>query len=169
MCYTYTMSEIEPQVVALYIAPDKAVPMQSREVVHAIEGIGLEGDRYAKGIGAWSKSKIDVKRHASLVSTEAIAAANMENGTNFTPADTRRNIVTQGVDLNNLVGKEFTINGVRMHGVELCAPCVRPSVLSKKPGFEKAFQGRGGLRAEILSSGDIAVGDPIKEVIIPTS
>lgn len=158
------MAEGQPRVTAIFISPDKGIPMQAQTKVHAIAGKGLEGNRYARGTGAYSRSKREVIRHISLVSQEAIDAANAENGTTFTPAETRRNIVTQGIDLNGLVNQEFSVGGVRMRGVELCDPCARPSALSHKSGFEPAFRQRGGLRAEILSNGDIAVEDPIQVI-----
>ena len=156
------MTEAQPHVTAIFITPDKGLPMQPQQKVHAIAGVGLEGDRYARGTGAYSKSKREVIRHVSLVSEEAIDAANAEQGTNFTASETRRNILTQGIDLNTLVGQEFFVGGVRMRGVELCDPCARPSALSHKPNFEPAFRQRGGLRAEILSNGDIAINAPIQ-------
>jgi MOSC domain-containing protein YiiM len=156
------MTELQPRVTAIFISPDKGIPMQSQERINAIAGIGLEGDRYARGTGAYSKSKREVIRHVSLVSQEAIDAANTANGTTFTAAETRRNILTEGIDLNELVGQEFSVGGVRMKGVGLCDPCARPSALSGKPGFEPAFRQRGGLRAEILTDGDIILGDTIQ-------
>ena len=156
------MQEIQPHVTAIFITSDKGLPMQSQDTVHAIAGVGLAGDRYARGTGAYSKSKRETIRHVSLVSEEAIKEANKENGTNFTPRETRRNIVTRGIDLNELVGQEFYVGNVRMRGVELCDPCARPSALSHKPGFEPAFRQRGGLRAEILSDGDIAINTLIQ-------
>lgn len=156
------MAELQPRVTAIFITSDKGVPIQSQQTVHAIAGVGLKGDRYARGTGAYSKSKREVIRHVSLISQEAIDGANAANGADFTAAETRRNIVTEGIDLNQLVGQEFSVGGVRMRGIELCDPCARPSVLSGKPSFEPAFRQRGGLRAEILSNGDISVNSVIK-------
>ena len=150
-------------VLALYIAQEKGRAMEERPNVSALAGIGLEGDRYALGGGAWSDSKRKTMRHVSLIAQEAIDEANAALERPFERAETRRNIVTQGIDLNALVGKEFLVGSVRMRGVELCDPCGRPSKLSGKDGFEAAFQLRGGLRAEILSSGPIAVGDAITD------
>ncbi len=155
------------EVIAIFICPDKGEPMQEFDSVRAIAGRGLEGDRYAEGKGAYSKSKRVTTRHASLIAIEAIDAANYENGTDFLPSDTRRNIVTSGIDLNSLVGQEFTVGEVSMKGVELCDPCARPSALSGKKGFEPAFQNRGGLRAEVLTDGLIRKGDTFSVQIGP--
>ncbi|MCE9628856.1 MAG: MOSC domain-containing protein [Candidatus Vogelbacteria bacterium] len=147
---------------AIYVASDKGQPMVSVQAVNAITGRGLEGDRYKDGRGAFSKHRVgETFRDVSLIAVEAIAEANKEVEIPFSPEDTRRNILTERVDLNTLVGQEFSVGDVRMLGVELCTPCNRPSALAKKPGFETAFQGRGGLRARILTDGVIIVGDVI--------
>lgn len=90
-----------------------------------------------------------------------MAEANNELGTSFSPAETRRNLLTEGVDLNALVGECFMVGAVKMRGVELCDPCARPSNLAGKDGFETAYRKRGGLRAEILTSGVISCGDQV--------
>jgi MOSC domain-containing protein YiiM len=64
-------------------------------------------------------------------------------------------------ELNMLVGKEFSIGNSRVRGIELCTPCERPSKLSGKSDFKKAFKNRGGLRVEILKTGKITLGDAI--------
>jgi MOSC domain-containing protein YiiM len=68
--------------------------------------------------------------------------------------------VTRGVPLNHLVGREFTVGGVRLRGIKLCEPCAHMESLSR-PGARKALLHRGGLRAQILESGTIRAGDPI--------
>lgn len=148
------------KILSIYICPDKGQPMQERQHVNAIAGVGLEGDRYAAGKGAWSKARATI-RHVSLIAIEAIAEANNEIEVPFSPSETRRNLLTEGVNPNVLVGGYFMVGCVKMRGVELCDPCARPSNLAGKPGFEKAYQKRGGLRAEILTSGMISVGDEI--------
>ncbi len=130
--------------------------MQSADTVQAIAGVGLEGDRYANETGAFSKGKAEKVRHVTLIESEAIA------GSDFLPSETRRNLVTTGVDLNPLVGQEFQVGSVRMRGTELCDPCARPSKLSDKPGFKDSFENKGGLRAEILNDGTIQRGDEIQ-------
>lgn len=149
------------KLLAIYVCPEKGLPMSSIQQVRAIAGVGLEGDRYALGKGAYSRSARVTIRHVSLVSIEAINEANRELEFPFLPEETRRNLLTEGIDLNSLVGRMFQIHDVFMHGVELCTPCARPSTLAKKPGFEPAFQERGGLRAEILTTSVITVGNDI--------
>jgi MOSC domain-containing protein YiiM len=151
------MSTENPHLKQILISPDKGQPMISQVNVRAISGQGLEGDRYAQGKGAWSKSREgETIRHVSLIESEAI------EGSDFLPEDTRRNLITEGIDLNSLVGQTFQIGEVKLKGVELCEPCQRPSKLSGKSGFAEVFQNRGGLRAEILTEGELNVGDSIE-------
>ena len=154
----------EGRVLEIYISPEmgqKGVPMQRVKEVKALEGVGLEGDRYAKGVGAYSNLKRRTIRQVSLIAKEAIEEANRLFSTDFTPQETRRNIVIEGIDLNSLVGEEFFVGEVIMRGIELCEPCERPSNLVRKKGFKEAFDGRGGIRAEILSSGIIYEASPV--------
>jgi MOSC domain-containing protein YiiM len=152
-----------PNVRGIYIAPGAGEEMLLTHEAMAIAGKGLENDRYGLGTGAFSKNA-KIPMHVTLIEQETIHAVNNEpDYSSFTPAQTRRNILTRGVRLNNLVGLEFGIGeDVIMKGIELAAPCGRPSKLSGVPGFKEAFENRGGLRAEILNSGLIAVGDTIR-------
>ncbi len=149
------------QLLAILTSPNKGEAMRYHTSIKAIRGIGLEGDRYALGIGAHSKSKRIVIRHVSLIAIEAILEANKATAVAFTPDETRRNLVTMGVDVNTLIGKVFGMGHAVFKGVEWCDPCGRPSNLSGKPGFEEAYKERGGLRAEVLEGGIISVGNPI--------
>lgn len=102
-------------------------------------------------------------RHVSLIGREAIEEANrdlIERGlVPFGVHETRRNIITERIDVNALVGREFRIGDVRMRGTEPTKPCYRPFALVQKTGFAEAFATRGGVRAEVLSDGIISVGD----------
>lgn len=155
---------MKARITEIYIAPEAGAPMQKVQDVHAIAGVGLQGDRYASSEGFWQtvpKTR-DTVRHVTLISREAIQEANAEFGTHFDPIDTRRNLVVEGIEnLMNLIDQEFQFGEVRMRGIEECTPCKRPSDLSAKSNFSKAFKpnGRGGLRAEILTSGVIRQGD----------
>lgn len=130
-----------------------------------IAGKGIEGDRYALGIGAFSKTKPKI-RHISLIALSGIEHANQQllakQQTVFSESDTRRNLVISGIsvnELNDLVGKIFYLGGLMFRGTELCAPCQRPANLLKRPDFMNAFENRGGLRAEALESGYLITGD----------
>jgi MOSC domain-containing protein YiiM len=152
-------------VVGLYICASAGQPMEARTQARALAGSGFAGDRYATNQGTFSRSARQVMRHVSLIAREAIEEANrdlVERGlAPFGMHETRRNIITEGVDVNALLGREFRIGDVRMRGTEPTRPCHHPSALVQKTGFAEAFATRGGVRAEVLSSGIISVGDLI--------
>jgi len=154
-----------PQVVEIQIAGVAGDPMQIIESAKVTEG-GIEGDRYAVGEGSFSGRKREAKRAVTLIASEAIADVIQETGIEVTFADTRRNIMTFGVELNGLVGKQFSIGDVLVEGVELCDPCGRPGALSEtadlRGRFKEIFEDKGGLRVKIISGGEIRTGDAIK-------
>jgi MOSC domain-containing protein YiiM len=75
-------------------------------------------------------------------------------------ADSRRQVLTRGIDLNALVGREFMVGSVRCRGVELCEPCARLQSVTQD-GVLKGLVHRGGLRADVLNDGDVSVGDAV--------
>lgn len=149
------------KVVNIFICARKGRKMRPLQSVRLITGSGIEGDRYAVQDGAFSKARSSLGQ-ISLIAIEAINEANTRLEKPFMSAETRRNFVTAGVNLNSLVGKEFYVGEAKVYGTELAEPCNRPSRLSKKEGFREAFELRGGLRAQVLSDGVVAIGDPIK-------
>ena len=143
--------------------------MKKRESARLIVGVGIEGDRYALGIGAFSGSIPAKIRDVSLIALTGIEDANQELEASglkpYLPSEVRRNIVIEGMssdDLNQLLGKEFSLGLIRLRATELCIPCERPANLSEKSNFLSAFKNRGGIRAQILDSGDVRVGDQLK-------
>jgi MOSC domain-containing protein YiiM len=139
-------------VLSIHIAASSGDPLTTLDRVHAVAGKGLEGDRnFDAG---------HPEAAVTLIEQEALAALATDYGVALAPADSRRNILVQDVPLNHLVGREFTVGGVRLRGTELCEPCkylagkTDPRVL---PGLIH----RGGLRAAILSDGDICAGDTV--------
>lgn len=150
----------EGTVVSINITDEAAAPMRSVEEARAIPGRGLEGDRYFDHKGTFAKPQPD--RELTLIELEAIEAMKREFNVDYGLSESRRNVVTQGVPLNHLVGKEFWIGDVRARGLRLCEPCSHLQKLS----HEKVIPGlvhRGGLRAQILTEGMIRVGGAIKE------
>ena len=150
----------QARVKELYVAPAAGALMQSVERVD-VSPTGIVGDRYGEGIGRFTHAKRRTIRHVSLIAIEAVAAANQQLEVPFLLSETRRNIVTEGIKLNELIGVEFQIGGVGLRGVELCTPCRVPSTLSGKANFLQAFEGRGGLRAEVIMPGAICLHDAI--------
>jgi MOSC domain-containing protein YiiM len=148
-------------VVSLHIAQDAAVPMESKREVKVVVGQGLENDRYFNGTGHWSKHP-GVSREVTLIEIEAIEALEREKYIAIAPGAARRNVVTRGVPLNHLVGREFQIGAVRLRGTRLCEPCAYLEGLTQK-GVLAGLIHRGGLRAEIVTAGTIRVGDIITE------
>ncbi len=150
----------EGTIIAVNISPVAEAPMKSVEEARAVPGKGLEGDRYFFRQGTFYKPQPD--RELTLIESEAIEAMKREFDVDYGVSDSRRNLVTRGVPLNHLVGKEFWIGEVKARGLRLCEPCSHLQKLS----HEKVLPGlvhRGGLRAQILSEGTIRVGEIVKE------
>ena len=148
-------------LVGIYTAVGEGVPMEPHDEIAAIAGTGLEGDRYAASAGAFS-DKPGGGREVTLIAREGIAAANGE-GVTVGEHETRRNLVTEGVDLDQLVGRTFSVGDVVLRGVRDCPPCTYLEGLTR-PGVMAALKGRGGLRADIVRAGVLRVGDKIVEV-----
>jgi MOSC domain-containing protein YiiM len=147
-------------VVAIHIGPKRLEPMASVAEVNAIAGAGLEGDRYSREEGSFSKKLPN--NQLTLIEEEALEAAARDYELEFTAAESRRNILTSGIALNHLVGREFRIGNVRLRGLKLCEPCGHLKKLTNKEVIA-ALKHRGGLRAEILAGGPIRIGDEIRE------
>jgi MOSC domain-containing protein YiiM len=145
-------------VERIYIGAEATQPMTERWEVRALDGTGLEGDRYAEGRGTFS-NKPATGRHVTLIEAEAIEAVAQDK--EITPDVARRNIVTRGVPLNHLVGSQFKVGEVVLRGMRLCEPCKHLARLAGDDDLKTALLHRGGLRAEIVTGGRIRVNDPI--------
>ena len=128
---------------------------------HLVPGKGIEGDRYFNGLGFYS-DKPGPDREVTLIEREVLEALQREQQIALAPGASRRNIVTVGVPLNDLVGYEFRVGAVTLRGIRLCEPCLHLESLTQ-PGVMKALIHRGGLRAQILSEGTVRVGDSMHE------
>jgi MOSC domain-containing protein YiiM len=123
-------------------------PIQEVGVVECIPGKGLVGDRYFA-------QEDDFKGQITFFALEVHQQLCAELGLSNTPPSVyRRNVITEGLDLNSLIGKEFELQGVRFFGTEECRPCYWMD-RAVGPGALQAMQGRGGLRARILTSGTL--------------
>ena len=138
------------RVEAIRIAPEHE---QLPEPVDSIEvtGEGLPGDRY------FGRGDI------TLVEAEALEAFTKETGIALGHAEIRRQVLTTGVRLNDLLNKRFRVGGVEAVGAEWCEPCNHIQSITR-PGVLKGMVHRAGLRAEIVQAGTISVGDEVDEV-----
>ena len=153
----------EGRLLGIYIAGAKSTPLGRVEEVQAVPGSGLAGDRYFFEQGTFSKPA-GPDREVTLIEMEAIEALLRDCRINLDPGEARRNLVTHGVPLNHLVGKDFSIGDVVLHGIRLCEPCGHLESLTVK-GIKEGLCHRGGLRAQILHGGVLRSGDVIRPVV----
>jgi MOSC domain-containing protein YiiM len=126
--------------------PAGQTPVMEIEQIDCVAGRGIRGDRFFD-------FKEDYKGQITFFSLEVFEALRRDlNLAHLQPSATRRNVLVSGIDLNSLVGSEFEIQGVRFAGMEPCKPCYWMD-LALGPGAETWLQGRGGLRARILTDG----------------
>jgi MOSC domain-containing protein YiiM len=155
----------EGKLVAIAIAREAKGQMESVQTIEAVEGEGLRWDRYGAGIGAAQfKGKRKPENEVTLIAREAIEAANDEFNFTIEHLDTRRNLLTEGVPLNELIGKTFRVGqDVVIKGLELCEPC---GYLERRTfeGIKGALKHRGGLRCCVVKGGEIRVGNEIRGV-----
>ena len=146
-------------VEAIHLTARGSVPMTGVERVRAIAGVGLEGDRYATGTGHYSgDAKVD--RQVTFIEAEEIEALAGGFGIVLAPGETRRNVTTRGIRLNELVERRFRIGDVECEGTRLCEPCQYLTDLLGKPILAPLVH-RAGLRARILTGGEITLGDEV--------
>ena len=144
------------RVEQIHISAAEEAPVRAVDSVAALTGRGLEGDRYLAPPDAWAPRGTAI----TLIESEAIDAVIAEHGIDLRHGRSRRQVTTSGIALNDLVGKEFLVGAVRCRGYELCEPCRHLEGMTE-PGVIKAFVHRGGLRADVLEGGTIAVGDAV--------
>ena len=146
-------------VEAIHIAAAAGEPVRAVDEVRAIAGVGLEGDRYARGLGHYNDAR--VSRDLTFVEAEVIEELARRQGIQLAPGETRRNITTRGVRLDDLLGRRFRVGEVLCEGTRLCEPCRYLAELTGKP-LVRALVHRGGLRADILRGGALYRGDEIR-------
>ena len=143
------------KVIKIGISKNKGGQIINVNEIDAIHGKGLINDRHFK-------ENNDKKSQITLIEIENINYFNKLYNTNITPLDFRRNIITENIRLNELVGKEFLVGNVKLRAHDLCRPCKYLQEKLKQNNFIKEFLQKGGLRCEILTDGKINVGDIIK-------
>lgn len=151
------------RVASIYVASSSSAPMRPRPRVRALPQRGLEGDRYFNRSHSKAPSSRTGRTPAelTLIEAEVIEHLQCDLGLDIAATDSRRNIVTQGIELNALVGRKFQIGEVQLLGTELCEPCVSLVKARENNHLLRGLAHRGGLCAQILSAGTITVGDPI--------
>ena len=147
-------------VVEIYIGPEFEQPMKSMDSVEAVAGGGLSGDRYFREADV-PDSERDPTEEVTLIESEAIETARRDHGLDLEARDTRRNIVTRGVTLESLLGQTFFVGDVELEGLEPNPPCSHLERVSGKKLLKPLIKG-GGIRARIVKSGSIRVGDPVR-------
>ena len=152
--------ELTGSVVQIAVAADAEAPMRLVERARAVPGVGLEGDRYARGAGTFSPRAAHRPGYELTIIAAEVVEDLSRTDPRLTFTSTRRNLMTRDIDVNALVGRDFLVGDVRCHGHRLAEPCV---VLERVegPGLLRPLIHRGGLRADVLSGGDIAVGSPV--------
>jgi MOSC domain-containing protein YiiM len=146
---------MDGRVEAIFVTPEHGELPAPVESVRARAGRGLEGNRYY-----WEDGDAPPGRAVTLIAAEAVEAVATEGLMSMEAAAMRRNVLTRGIDVNELVGKRFRIGGVECEGVELCEPCSSLESMTQ-PGVIKAFVHRAGLNADVLNDGEISVGDSV--------
>jgi MOSC domain-containing protein YiiM len=128
-----------------------------REVnsIQVLANQGIIGDRHFKEFN-------DPYSQLSLIESENIDYYNIKYGLDIPYIDFRRNIITKGIRLNDLIGKKFLVGEVELEGIDLCRPCRHLCELLDQDNIIKEFLRRGGLRCQILSSSTIEIGHKIK-------
>jgi MOSC domain-containing protein YiiM len=139
---------VSGSVEAIHVAAARS------ELPHAVEAVdvsagGIAGDRYGSA------------RDLTLIEAEALEGLLADAGIELSAAESRRQVLTRGIRLNDLVGERFTVGGVECVGQELCEPCAHLQGLTRS-GVLRGLVHRGGLRADIVSGGRIAVGDAVE-------
>ena len=147
-------------VELLAVAPRAEAPMQLLQQARALAGRGLAGDRYADGAGTFSSRGAHKPGYdLTLIAAEVVEDLTTR-GAALDFAGTRRNVLTRGIDVNALVGRDFTIGDVACRGLRLAEPCAHLERLHG-PGLLRPLIHRGGLRVDILGEGTIRAGDAI--------
>ena len=145
------------KVIKLGIAKSSNQKIEEVEKVELLSGKGIVDDYHFN-------ENNDVKKQITLIESENIDYYNDKFKTNYSYLEFRRNVVTKGIRLNDLVGKKLLIGDIEVKGHDLCRPCKHLEETLKGKDIIKEFIRKGGLRCEILISGTIKLGDEIKTI-----
>lgn len=148
-------------IVEILTCPTGGAPLQAVQEADLVAGEGIAGDRYCNGSGTFSR-KLAGKpdREVTLIESEEIEGFNARALLAYPSSAFRRNVVTAGVRLNALVGKEFMLGDTRLRGIRLCEPCAHLATLLGQEVLQHMVH-RAGLRAAVVQGGTIRPGDPV--------
>ena len=143
------------EVLKLGVTENSNQKIKEVKTINVLANKGIIGDRHFQEIN-------DPYNQISLIESESIDNYNIKFGLNISYIDFRRNVITKGVRLNDLVGKKLKVGAVVLLGIDLCRPCKHLSENLNQNNIIKEFLKNGGLRCQILSSAKINVGDQIQ-------
>ena len=143
------------KIIKIGVANDNNKEIQEVNSIKVFANKGIVGDRHYKEFN-------DPYCQLTLIESENIDYYNSKYGLNFRYVDFRRNIITKGISLNNLIGKKLLIGKVEVEVIDLCRPCRHLTEMLNQKNILKEFMRRGGLRCQILSSAKINIDDEIK-------
>ena len=144
-----------PEVYKLGISIEHNQTISEVNSINVLSNQGIVGDRHFSEFN-------DPYNQLSLIESENIDYYNNKYSLNIPYIDFRRNVVTKGIQLNDLVGKKILVGNVELEGIDLCRPCRHLSEVLGQDNIIKEFLRRGGLRCQVLSSSSIKIGDQIK-------
>ena len=142
------------EVFKLGIAAKNNQPIKEVNSIEVLANKGIVGDRHFNDFN-------DPYNQLSLIESENIDDYNIKFGLDIPYVNFRRNIITKGIQLNDLIGKKLKIGNVELEGIELCRPCRHLTEMLNQKNILKEFMRKGGLRCQILSSSKISIGDKI--------
>jgi len=151
---------MDGRVTELWIADSAGEPMRAAETVDAVAG-GLAGDRYQRGTGYYTPFDVC---EVTLVAGEALDAIREAAGLDLSGGEHRRNVVTRGVDLSELLEARFRVGDALLEGTRPRPPCRHVEEVAGLDGLMDALRGRGGICASVVDPGSFRVGDPISHV-----
>jgi MOSC domain-containing protein YiiM len=157
------VDRIAGRITEILVVGVAGAALQPVDSIEAVANRGLVGDRYYLGVGKFSK-EIGWGANVTLIESEAIAAINAGHGTAFSGASLRRNIVTAGVKLDTLIGREFQCGGAILRGTKAYPPCAHLAYLLGNSAILRYLAYCGGIGAEVIQSGGIAVNDEIRRI-----
>ena len=161
---TSPLPKLRGTVAAIALAERAGGEMHTVDRAQALADRGLDGDRYAAKAGTFTPA-MDTSRgyDLTLIEAEVIDTLTLPEGRSLGYAEARRNIVTHGIDLNALVGRRFRVGNVECRGQRLCEPCAHLERLTTK-GALRGLIHCGGLRADVLSDGEVTTGALIETI-----